>query len=232
VDHFKEIYAHKAAQYHRMISSEDVEGNLLQAIGNIIHTKGNTILDLGSGTGRIPLLLRNAGAKIISLDLNFPMLQEQKQYRHNEETNWNILQADMRFLPFRSEMMNGIIAGWAIGHFCAWYESDWQIQIKRVLTEMHRMAAPQAVVMILETMTTGSLTPAPPTPGLAQYYAWLETEWGFSRAVVQTDYQFETVDQAIEFTEFFFGPELSDTIRKNAWARLPEWTGIWYKQLP
>ena len=47
--------------------------------------------------------------------------------------------------------------------------------------------------------------------------------------IIPTDYKFDTVEQAVEYTEFFFGRELSDQIRKNRWARLPEWTGIWYK---
>lgn len=231
MDHFKEIYAHHAALYHRMISSEDVESNLLPAIQKIVEIKGKTILDLGSGTGRIPLLLKNYGSKIISLDLNFPMLQEQKRYCLDGIGRWNILQGDMRFLPVQDAKMDVVIAGWSIGHFCDWFGADWRTQVGRVLDEIHRAAAPQAVIMILETMTTGSLTPAPPTPGLARYYRWLEQEWGFSRTVIQTDYQFATIEQAVEFTEFFFGPELSDAIRRNGWARLPEWTGIWHKRL-
>ena len=79
----------------------------------------------------------------------------------------------------------------------------------------------------METMTTGSLTPAPPTPALAEYYAWLENEWGFQRQVIATDYQFASVEQAVEYTAFFFGEELARQIRANGWARLPEWTGVW-----
>jgi hypothetical protein len=39
------------------------------------------------------------------------------------------------------------------------------------------------------------------------------------------------VDEAVERTEFFFGPELAATIRANGWARLPEWTGVWSKKI-
>jgi len=69
--------------------------------------------------------------------------------------------------------------------------------------------------------------PAPPSQTLADYYAWLEHEWGFARTTLSTDYEFESVEQAIEYTEFFFGPQLSEKIRANGWARLPEWTGMW-----
>ncbi len=82
----------------------------------------------------------------------------------------------------------------------------------------------------METLTTGSLTPAPPTEGLAEYYAWLEGEWGFTRQSIRTDYQFTSVPEAVERTEFFFGDEMVEKIRANGWARLPEWTGVWSKQ--
>jgi len=31
----------------------------------------------------------------------------------------------------------------------------------------------------------------------------------------------------VEWTEFFFGAELTEKIRANGWARLPEWVGMW-----
>jgi len=35
----------------------------------------------------------------------------------------------------------------------------------------------------------------------------------------------------VAHTEFFFGSEMVELIRKNGWARLPEWTGVWCKRL-
>jgi hypothetical protein len=96
---------------------------------------------------------------------------------------------------------------------------------------MHRLAAPGGALIIMETLTTGSLTPIPPTPGLAQYYTWLENEWGFTRQEIQTDYQFASVDEAVTKTEFFFGPALAEKIRVNGRSRLPEWTGVWGKRV-
>jgi len=81
----------------------------------------------------------------------------------------------------------------------------------------------------METLTTGGLRPAPPTEGLAEYYAWLENAWGFARQAIRTDYEFASVEEAVARTEFFFGAELTEQIRANGWARLPEWTGVWSK---
>jgi hypothetical protein len=92
---------------------------------------------------------------------------------------------------------------------------------------MLRVQKPKGKVIIIETLTTGSTMPAPPTQGLAEYYARLENQWGFSRQQIQTDYQFSNLEEAIKLSEFFFGAELANKVRRNNWVRLPEWTGVW-----
>ena len=96
---------------------------------------------------------------------------------------------------------------------------------------MIRVSRPGGTLIILETFSTGSRVPAPPTPQLAEYYAWLEEEWGFQRRIIQTDYQFASVEDAVGHTEFFFGPDLAARIRAEGWARVPEWTGVWRRDL-
>ena len=79
MDHFEKIYASKAQEYHQLIIPEDVEGNFLPALRGIAPFEKAVLLDLGSGTGRIPLLVKDIVNKVIALDLNFPMLVEQEK---------------------------------------------------------------------------------------------------------------------------------------------------------
>ncbi|MBE7468831.1 MAG: class I SAM-dependent methyltransferase [Anaerolineae bacterium] len=229
MDHFRHIYSHRAADYHRMITPEDGEGHLLPALQRVAPLADKRILDLGTGSGRLPLLLGAKAAQVVGLDLHAAMLQEQQRQRERVAGRWGLVQGDMRALPFPGGWAEVVTAGWAIGHLRGWYPQDWQAQIGRVVQEMHRVVKPGGALIIIETLTTGSLTPAPPTPGLAEYYAWLENEWGFTRQTIRTDYQFASVEEAADQTEFFFGPELAATIRRNGWATLPEWTGVWGK---
>lgn len=230
MDHFKHIYTYRASEYHRMITPEDAGANLLPALLRVDPMAGKRILDLGSGTGRIPLLLQHLNPRIVAVDLHRAMLLEQAQTRAQVGGAWPLVQADMRLLPVTSGWAEVVTAGWSIGHLRGWFKQDWQEQIGRVLAEMHRAVQPGGALIIMETMTTGSLTPAPPSKELAEYYAWLEGEWGFTREVISTDYQFASVDQAVEYTEFFFGSQLAEEIRQKGWARLPEWTGVWSKR--
>lgn len=231
MDHFEKIYASKADEYHRMIAVEDVDGNLLPALEAITLLKGRRILDLGSGTGRLPLLLGGQPAILVALDLNYPMLAEQARQRQEVGGSWPLVNGDMRWLPLEKGCFDVVIAGWAIGHLRSWFADHWKDQMGLIFEEMQRMVTPGGALIVLETMTTGSTQPAPPTEGLAEYYQWMETQWGFQRQVIPTDYQFADLEQAVAYTEFFFGPELAKTIRENKWVRLPEWTGVWGKSV-
>ncbi|MBN2499711.1 MAG: class I SAM-dependent methyltransferase [Anaerolineales bacterium] len=232
MDHFINIYSNHADQYHEMIAVEDVDGSLLPALENVTGLTGKHVLDLGSGTGRIPLLIHERATQVVGLELHWDMLSEQSEQCKARNGDWGLTQGDMRFLPFRNGSFDFVTAGWAIGHFTGWYSEDWQTQVRLVLEEMQRVAAPGGALIILETLTTGSLTPKPPSPGLAAYYTWLENEWGFTRQEIPTDYLFPNLEEAARYAEFFFGSDLADQVRANNWVRLPEWTGVWGKVLP
>jgi ubiquinone/menaquinone biosynthesis C-methylase UbiE len=229
MDHFKNIYSGQAEEYHRMIAVEDVDGNLLKTLHQITDWENKTIFDLGSGTGRIPLLFSQTPARFICLDLYRAMLRENGLQRDEAGGNWALVEGDMRSLPYPDGIADIAMAGWSIGHLRAWFSQDWQYQIGRILQEMQRVVKPGGVLIICETMSTASLVPRPPAPELAEYYVWLEQKHHFLLDIIPTDYQFASVEQAVEFTEFFFGGEMAAQIHLNRWARLPEWTGIWHK---
>ena len=229
MEHFQAIYAARAAEYHQMIAAEDLDGRLLPAIERVVSLRGKRVIDVGTGTGRLPLLIGGQAAQLVALDLHRDMLRQNVAQRQRQAGRWAVVQGDMRRLPFRSAWADVVTAGWAIGHMRSWFAGDWQTQIRSVLDEMHRVVAPGGALIILETLSTGSLTPAPPNAALAEYYDWLEQAWGFSRETIPTDYRFASVDEAVARTEFFFGPDLAAKIRALGWARLPEWTGVWSK---
>ncbi len=130
----------------------------------------------------------------------------------------------------KKKTFNMVTAGWALGHFCSWFPDNWRQEIDNALAAMSSVLKRDGAIVILETLTTGSLTPAPPTKTLGLYYDHLENEHGFIRTEIRTDYLFSSVDEAVELMEFFFGADLSLAIRKNGWVRVPEWTGVWGKK--
>lgn len=226
-DHFINIYQSQAGAYQRMIAAEDVEGNLLRALEAVAPFEGKWVLDVGSGTGRLPQLLARKVEGMVAVDLHRAMLVESGRVREGLGAHWELVQADARALPVASGWAGVVMAGWTMGHFNSWFGAAWQEQIDRALREMRRAAAPEGVLVIVETLGTGQLEPGAPTEALRRYHHYLETAWGFRRQEIATDYQFASVEEAVACTEFFFGPELAQKIRQNRWARVPEWTGVW-----
>lgn len=225
-DHFINVYLNKAAAYHELIAAEDADGNLLPALQAVASLAGARIADLGSGSGRIPLLLQAIDCELLAVDVHRPMLVEQAQQAAAIGRAWPLAQADGRRLPLPANWAEVSTAGWAYGHFTGWAQ-DWKPEVQAALAEMERITRPGGTLVIFETLGTGVEQAAPPNPALASYYAWLEAEQGFQRQEIATDYDFGSVDRAAEICGFFFGDEMAARVHANRWSRVPEWTGMW-----
>lgn len=229
MDHYQNIYRNHARCYDRLISAEDVDHHLLPAIERLLDIEGKRILDVGTGTGRIPHLLRTRAGQLYGLDLHLEMLEEQALKLSPSTGNWHLVQADLRHLPFPGCYFDGVTAGWAIGHFQSWFSEDWPAHVDSAIQEMARVTRSGGSLMIIETLGTGSLKPAPPSIGLRNYYHHLENYWGFIRTTISTDYQFNNLEEAVDLSGFFFGEKMAARVSQNRWVRLPEWTGIWHR---
>lgn len=231
MDHFINIYQHHTNAYQRMISREDIDGQLLASIKEITPLAGLRILDVGSGTGRLPQMLHTLVRSVTAADLYLPMLREQSCWQQQSTVCWPLVNADIRNLPFASRNFDITFAGWALGHTTSWHEQDWPAHMDRMLREMARVTIPGGHLIIFETLGTGTDSPLPPTPAHAAFYDLLINEYGFTQKTLQTDYQFDSVEQAVEHCRFFFGDELAEKIIVCGWSRLPEFTGMWHKEV-
>ena len=77
------------------------EGKLKRVVGSACIKKGNTVLDIGTGTGiLLPYLAETTGhlGRIVALDISFEMLKRAKAKRIKETTNY--VQAAAEHIPF------------------------------------------------------------------------------------------------------------------------------------
>lgn len=231
-DHFRDIYENKATQYDELVQAEDYQGNILPALNSLRPLAGTEVVEMGAGTGRLTRLLVPHVKFVHAFDSAAAMLVvAARSLGEMGYTNWTVKQAENKQIPVDAASADVVIAGWSFGHGVGWYPETWREEIGAMVDEMLRVLRPGGTAFILETLGTGSESPAPPTPGLAVYYDWLESEQGFSATWIRTDYQFSNVPEAEELTRFFFGDELANRVVSEGLLILPECTGIWWKQV-
>lgn len=228
MDHFRAIYAQRAIDYDAMISREDHQGNIATHLQAACNLAGKHVLDLGAGTGRLTRLVIPLAASVIAMDASAHMLTV-AQSRSVDATNCAFAIADNRRIPLQSNVVDIALAGWSFGHAVGWYPANWQTEIEHALSEMIRVIKPGGMAVIFETMGTGIVSPQPPTPGHAAFYRWLENEQSFQQQTFATDYQFNSVGDAMRLMGFFFGDELANRIESEQLTIIPEFTGMWWR---
>lgn len=229
-DHFQNIYAHHADRYEALVAREDYQGSILSTLQNIHPLAGLDVVEFGAGTGRLTCLLAPLVKSIRAYDGSAHMLEIAiAKLQAMNLTNWQTAVADNRSLPVEDSSADLAIEGWSFGHAVGWHPDRWREEVSAALAEMRRVLRPGGTMVLMETLGTGREMPQPPNEGLAELYAWLENEHGFSATWIRTDYRFESLDEAEQLARFFFGDELAEQIVQNNWVILPECTGVWWK---
>lgn len=229
---FEEIYSQHGDVYDALVSREDYEDNLLKTLQSITPLAGIDVVEFGAGTGRLTRLLVPAVRSILAFDASAHMLEvARRRLTDMGMENWRLEVARNDSLPVENVSADLAIEGWNFGHSVGWYPESWREEIGKALGEMYRALRPGGTAVIIESMSTGSETPKPPTEGLATFYQWLEAEEGFQSTTVRTDYRFASLAEADTLVRFFFGDELADRIVEEQLTILPECTGVWWKRV-
>lgn len=224
----KEVYEAHADQYERLVRREDYQNNLLAAIEEYYPLAGQEVVELGAGTGRLTRLLAPRVRSIKAYDTSAHMLAvAETSLREMGLSNWQTDLADHRQVPVADKSADLVISGWSFCYLAVWGGADWQSALQAGLDEIHRILRPGGMMLIVESLGTGTEKPRPPEH-LGAYFDWL-TETGFERGWTRTDYRFESLEEAVELSTFFFGEEMGRQVREKNWVVLPECTGIWWK---
>ncbi len=222
---YHSVYRSNAEQYQRLVAAEDADNNLGAALADLLDTDNTSVIEIGAGTGRVTRILAAAGATVTATEPAPAMLQVAARLGEDDPRT-TFCQAEAAALPFPSASFDAAIAGWVFAHQREWSPDNWRDVVAGFVSEAARLVTPGGPIVLIETLGTGYEEPNPPAD-LVEYYAWLESELGFTRTTIRTDYQFQSVAEAAEVTGSFFGPAFADVVNKQQWSRVPECTGIW-----
>ena len=229
-DQQRKIYQSEGDRYQALVSREDYQGNIPRAIDEIINVNGLDVLDLGAGTGRLTLLLAPRVNSIRAFDVSAEMLRVGRQRLiASGLSNWQVDVADHRQLPVLDHSVDLIVSGWSVAYLVVWNPKTWRTELETSMNEMKRVLKPNGQIILFESLGTGNDTPIQ-LEHLQNYYPWLD-ESGFQHKWIRTDYQFESVEEAVDLAGFFFGPEMADRIRLEGLVILPECTGVWWRRV-
>jgi ubiquinone/menaquinone biosynthesis C-methylase UbiE len=227
------IYQQHADQYDELTSYEDYEQRLYPALSAIRSFDRADVVEWGAGAGRVSALIAPHARSIIACDLSPHMLRvARSKLQQHRQLRWQVVSADHRRAPLPDRVADVALAGWTLCYLASKFTGEtWQQQIMQAVDEMRRVLRPGGTIIIVETLGTGNIEPAPPAEWFADYYAFLENDLGFQSRWVRTDYQFASLDEAVELLSFFWDDEFGEIARRNHWTVTPECTGIWWKEV-
>ncbi|MBY0087190.1 class I SAM-dependent methyltransferase [Brevibacillus brevis] len=224
----EQIYKTQAELYDLMISRQS---SLLAVIEEITPIKGQDVIDLGAGSGRLTSVLAPHANSILALDASASMLEvNTQQLTQAGLSNWKTSVADHRNIPADDNSADVIVAGWTVCYLTSSEVPNNELNLEKIILEMKRVLRPGGTIVIMETMGTGYETPHPPE-FLTQYYSLLESKYGFSHKWIRLDYRFANLEEAERLARFFFGDELADKVVVEKLVTLPECAGIWWLEV-
>lgn len=110
-DSYDRIAASYRERFAHELDDKPFDRGFLDKVAALTARSG-WLVDLGSGPGQIGAYLVTLGARVVSVDLSFAMLQEGAALVSSSRR----VQADMRALPFTDNSIGGIVAFYSLIH--------------------------------------------------------------------------------------------------------------------
>jgi SAM-dependent methyltransferase len=211
---------------------ENLTSGLTRGAGASLPLLYQSIIEFGSGTGRLTKTFIEEISNVRCFDRSAHMLQKAKENLQKYQSKISFQELNHLDADKISEKADVVIEGWAFGHTVYDDKDNYQKTIHTLIENCERLVQPGGKVIIVETMG-GTLANEPEPPGelLIEFYNLLENEYGYSKTIISTDYKFDTINDAKLIMGFFFGEWIESEIEKYNSAVIPEFTGIWSKTI-
>jgi SAM-dependent methyltransferase len=223
-----EIYDNYSEQYDELIKYEDYQNNLSSFLSTFFD-KTRTVLELGSGTGRVTQMYIDNVDKAICCDKYNHMIERAKLKLKDYEDKIIYKCIDTKDIDKLAVKCDIIIEGWAVGHSAIDEISGMDDFMKKLFKNIYGKLNKDGKIIFIETMGSNVNNPTVPVRALETFYKQLEEVYGMKKTIIRTDYKFPSVKDAKRIMEFFFGEQIKEEINTNI---IKEFTGIWIGSAP
>jgi len=220
-----EIYDKYADEYDELIIHEDYQENLQKTLQERFDFLQKDIIEFGCGTGRVTELYIDKVKSALCFDRSHHMLKKAKkkltpyseklQFEQRSNTDFTGLDKSVDF----------IIEGWSIFHTIKDSPSKIKENTAFLIHHWKTQLKEKGTIILIESKGTNTERPKIKSDELRIFTDLLENEYGFKCLDLRTDYKFDSIGDAKRIMGFFFGDQMSDSIKEKI---VPEFTGIWY----
>jgi SAM-dependent methyltransferase len=217
-----EIYDQYAEHYDALVSREDYFNNLHTFLNSII--SGDSVLELGVGTGRVTQMYIQKVEKAICCDRASHMLERAKQNLKDYSDKITFECIDTRQINLLKEKVDCVIEGWALGHTALDEFHRIEAFVSDLFQDLSKLMNDNGKMIFIETMGTNTEHPKIPDERLKTFYNLLEETYHMKKYVIRTDYRFNSIDDAKRILSFFFGEQIIHDLKNPI---VKEYTGVW-----
>ena len=218
-----EIYEKHAIEYDELVAAEDYENNLQKELNQLIKDN-ETVLEIGTGTGRVTKLYAGQVKRIVCCDRSNHMLEKAKENLSSFSHKIQFQCLDTRNLHEIEGKFDLIIEGWAIGHTAIDEYEQLNQFLEKLFSDLKAKLSEGGTVVFIETLGTNVIQPTIPGQKLNEFYQLLENTYRMEKKIIRTDYRFKSLSEAKRILSFFFGEEMGKGIESPV---VEEYTGIW-----
>ncbi|MBN2695885.1 class I SAM-dependent methyltransferase [bacterium] len=218
-----DIYNKHAIQYDELVNHEDYQNNLQKYLNSQIKNN-STVLELGVGTGRVTKLYINRVKSALLCDRALHMINQAKINLKEYLNKIEFKEIDTREIDSLDGKFDLIIEGWSLGHVIIDEFDNLNSFLKKLIETLISKLNQNGKMIFIETYGSNVEKPTIPNEKLKIFYEILEKEYGFKKTVINTDYKFETIEDAKRVITFFFGETICEGIKESI---VKEYTGVW-----
>lgn len=188
--------------------AEDYENKVSDYLKNISNNK--IVLDAGCGTGKYLKVLETNSKKYIGIDLSSDQLKKAKLKSTNSNTK--LICSDLANIPLKDNSVDLIVSCWVLGTITNIDERN------VVLNELKRVLNANGKIILIENAENSEfeiIRNRDKDSRTRDYNNWILSNGFILDKEINTYFQFNNLNEAIECFEVIYGEEISSKITNN-----------------